>query len=302
MTTKVCDVLDVRVIAFVVVALGLAAPAHAEIDASKIEQARSSALSPTFQEDLPGYEYVLGPGEGGEPGEGGLERGGPATQGSGSAGKIKPASDPRKADRRQGQRDSARRAEDRVDTREQPREEEGGVSDIMTMFMWGLVAVAVGLLLFWFISEMGKGDSDKALPAEADEQDVIKAATAAIIDRPLSDADELAARGMYAEAIHTLLLKTLHELARNAMVRIEHSHTSREILRRVQLSPDPRDALGVLITYVELTHFGDEPAGNEDYARCREQFHVFASAFRAGLALASPTEPNRLGGGTSLAS
>jgi hypothetical protein len=56
----------------------------------------------------------------------------------------------------------------------------------------------------------------------------------------------------------------------------------------------------VLITYVELTHFGDEPAGANDYARCREQFNRFATAFRAGLAVQA--SPQRLGGATSLAS
>jgi hypothetical protein len=290
----------VRVIAFVAVCLGIAAPAYAEIDASKIEKARSSALTPTFQDDLPGYEWV--PSGGGDPGGDGLARGGPSRQGSGSAEKVVPSTDPRKDDRRKAQRDAARRAEDRIDTREQVREPEDGVSDVMTMFMWGLLAVAAGLLIFWFVSEFGKGDPDVAGPAAEEDKDAaVKAATAAIIDRPLSDADELATRGMYAEAIHTLLLKTLHELARHASVRIERSHTSREILRRVQLAPDPRDALGVLITYVELTHFGDEPAGAEDYQRCREQFHVFANAFRAGLAIAS-NQPSQLGGGTSLAS
>jgi len=35
-----------------------------------------------------------------------------------------------------------------------------------------------------------------------------------------------------------------------------------------------------LITAVEITHFGAEPADQGDYARCREQFQVFAAAFR----------------------
>ena len=292
---KVCDVPAVRVIAIVAVCLGIAAPAYAEVDAAKIEKARNGTLNSAFQDDLPGYEVVPvdnieGGGEGG-----GLQRGGPSKQGSGSGGTAKAGGDPRK-NGPQSRRDQAGRVNtDRVDTREQPREPDGPMGGIMTMFMWGLVAVAAALLIFWFISEFTKGDPDVAAPAADDADAAVKAATAAVIDRPLGDADDLAARGEYAEAIHTLLLRTMHELARSSQVRVERSHTSREILRRVALAPDARDALGVLITYVELTHFGDEPAGANDYQRCREQFHVFANAFKAGLALAAPTHPSRLG-------
>ena len=50
------------------------------------------------------------------------------------------------------------------------------------------------------------------------------------------------------------------------------------------LLADARTALAGLITAVEITHFGAEPASETDYARCREQFHVFATAFRGGRA------------------
>jgi hypothetical protein len=56
--------------------------------------------------------------------------------------------------------------------------------------------------------------------------------------------------------------------------------TSREILARVPLLADARSALADLITAVEITHFGDELANADDYERCRQQFHLFAQAFR----------------------
>jgi hypothetical protein len=302
----------VRVLAIVcavVVGMSLSRikPAFADIDASKIEKARDSTLTPTFQEDLPGHELVqLGEFTLGDPGS---RRGSGSGSGSGSGqwrgGGSGSQADPRL--RQRPPRDGARR----IDTREyqeRERANEGGpVSGLLTMLMWGLLAVGLGLLIFWFVSEMSKSDSDVALPVEDDSDAKVKAATAAIIDRPLGDADDLAARGEYAEAIHTLLLRTLHELARSAMVRVERSHTSREILRRVSLAPDAREALSMLITYVELTHFGDDPAGAADYAKCREQFNRFATAFRAGLAIApgarsgANDQPQRLvAGGTSL--
>jgi hypothetical protein len=263
----------VRVLVALVVAVGIAGPAYAELDAAKIERARSSTLTPQFQEDLPGYFDGVG------------ER----TGGDGSASAAPKRGDPRM--QREGTRTPRERR--RVDTREWQEREEGGVGGLFQILMWALLAVGLGLLVFWLASELSKTDKDVQLPA--DERDAaVAAATAAIIDKPLGDADELAARGEFAEAIHTLLLRTLHELARSAMVRVERSHTSREILARVPLTPEPREALSVLITYVELTHFGDDPANANDYAKCREQFNRFATAFRAGLAIHKSGQPAAL--------
>jgi hypothetical protein len=290
----------VRVLAIVcAVVFGMSAPAFADIDASKIEKARDSTLTPTFQEDLPGHETrPLGELTLGDPG--GRRNGSGSGSGSGSAQAAGPGSqDPRL--RQRPPREGARRIDTReYQERERAREEAGPVSGLLTMFMWGLLAVGLGLLIFWFVSEFAKSDADVALPVEDDSDAKVKAQTAAIIDRPLGDADDLAARGEFAEAIHTLLLRTLHELARSAMVRVERSHTSREILRRVPLAADAKEALSMLITYVELTHFGDDPANAADYAKCREQFNRFATAFRAGLAIAKDQPQRLMAGGTSL--
>jgi hypothetical protein len=321
---EVCDGLGVRVLVFVVLAIG-ATPAFADVDASKIERARDSALTPKFQDDLPGFEEVeiegggggtgrsgTGGGGGGVGGGSGEGTGGRTGSGSGSAGsagsggsggrdiddsRIKRGSGekrrvtagqngPLKRDPNRAERDKARRVDTRDTQQARARDEEKGpVGNLLTIVMWGLLAIGAALLVFWFVSEMGKG-KEAALPSEKEADDAaVKAATAAIIDRPLGDADDLAAQGKFAEAIHTLLLRTLKELAKSAMVRVEHSHTSREILSRVPLKGDARDALSTLITYVELTHFGDDPASAADYAKCREQFHRFAEAFKAGLAV-----------------
>jgi hypothetical protein len=159
--------------------------------------------------------------------------------------------------------------------------------------MWGMIIVIAGLLVFWVISEVSKYDGEAELPP-SESQIAMKAQVDAIIDRPLGDADELARRGEYVEAIHTLLLRTLQELARSAAVRIAPANTSREILAKVGLIGDAREALADLITAVELTHFGDDPANEDDYARCRNQFNRFAEAFRRGAQAAGG------GGGTSV--
>jgi hypothetical protein len=286
-----CDVQAVRVIgrvARVVVAaavlLGVAVPASAEtpdpgsaaervagepghpaaravpaIQADRIDRARQQVLDDTYQAELPGYES------------------GSAGSGSGAGGRgVRPR---RMAGGELGEpRDRDRRA--MFDARE--HQEGGGMSSLMTMLMWGMVIVIGVLLAFWFASEISKYGGDAELPPADESRARMQAAADAIIDRPLGDADELARRGEFAEAIHTLLLRTLQELVRSAAVRVAPATTSREVLARVPLLADARSALAGLITAVEVTHFGDEPANAADYERCRQQFAVFAQAFRGG--------------------
>lgn len=166
----------------------------------------------------------------------------------------------------------------------------GPLGSLISLLMWGCVIVGIALTAFWLARDLLKFTEDVELPPdESGRSDA--AATAAIIDRPLGDADELARRGEYAEAIHTLLLRTLHELVRGAAVSVERSHTSREILARVPVLADAREALAGLIAAVELTHFGDASATAADYERCRQQFQRFAEAFRAtGLTARAPAQ------------
>jgi hypothetical protein len=87
-----------------------------------------------------------------------------------------------------------------------------------------------------------------------------------------SEADELAARGRYAEAMHVLLLRALAEVRERLRVSFADSMTSREILRRAPLESVARQAFAKIIGEVELTHFGDATADREDYFACRGQF------------------------------
>ena len=261
----------VRVLALVAVAVlgagGLAladSPPVPERRALEIDAARERALTSEFQRELPSDEAI------------GTGSGSGSSRGKGSA-----------AERLRGPGDRRDRRDRSIDTRQHRPEEAGPLGSLMTFLLWGLVIVTVALLAFWFGSELLKGDDNPELQT-AEAEAAAAAETAGIIARPLGDADELARRGEFAEAIHTLLLRTLEELVRSAAVRVQRSHTSREILSRVPLLADAREAFADLITAVELTHFGDEPANAADYDRCRQQFHRFATAFRATGMAAAP--------------
>ncbi len=215
--------------------------------AARVDQASKQLLDETYQAELPRYRT-----------------------GSGDAATRSPR-------RQAGDELGKRRA--MVDVRD--HEEAGGMASLMSALLWGMVIVIAVLGGVWLASELSKYGGDAELPSDSEARVRMQAERDAIIDRPLGDADELARRGRFAEAIHIMLLRTLQELARSAAVRVAPATTSREILARVPLLADARSALAGLITAVEITHFGDEPASAADYERCRQQFHVFAAAFRS---------------------
>jgi Domain of unknown function (DUF4129) len=241
--------------------------------ADQVEQQRKEVLDDEFQKDLPGTEQDVGSGSGTIDWR--LPHGGSGS-GLGSADGAQ-----RRRDGRDGQvRDDNDRHRD---TRNETGEWDGGpLSSLFRFLLWGVLIVGIALLVFWLGSELMRYGGDDVQLASTDDEAANSAVDLAVIQRPLGDAEELAARGEYTEAIHTLLLRTLQELVRSAAVRVSPAMTSREILARVPLLADAREALAGLITAVEVTHFGGDPATLDDYVRCRDQFQKFATAFRAG--------------------
>ncbi len=228
----------------------LAASPRASADADRVELARATVLDDSYQKDLPADTTPPRSAQARHDGSG-------ADRGSAS-----------EANRSEG---------DRGDDDEAPHP--GPAGGILSFLMWGVIAVAVVLLAFWLTTELVKyGGDDLELAADPTAPAPLDFA---VVDRPLDDADVLANEGRYSEAIHALLLRTLQELVRTSSVRVSPAHTSREILARVPLLTDSRDALSGLIAAVELTFFGGDVASAADFARCRAQFQVFAAAFRA---------------------
>jgi hypothetical protein len=193
--------------------------------------------------------------------------------------------EPAKVDENKQPRKRPKRVErDTPTARQRIRDEEtrqggGPISSLASMLMWGVVIAGVIIIAIFIARDLFKYSDDpgaehvKEGPVEIEE---IRAA----LDKPLDDADQLAAAGRYAEAIHTLLLRTFQELARTSAVKIAASMTSREILARIPLLGDSRDALADLVMMVELTWFGDDVPGQAEWERCRSQFHRFVAAYQ----------------------
>jgi len=148
-----------------------------------------------------------------------------------------------------------------------------------------VIAVAAVLLVLAIVSEVINRPAAPAAPPPKTREEA--EAPRAALDRPLDDAERLAREGRFAEAIHILLLRTFQDLTRAAGVTIAPSWTSREVLGRIWLAPDAREALVDLVRMVELTWFGDDVPGEADWHRCRAQFDRFVTAYRAAPAKAA---------------
>jgi hypothetical protein len=168
----------------------------------------------------------------------------------------------------------------------------GGISQIL---LYGVIVVGILVLLVTIVSEVAGSRKVIEDSVQSNDDATIAAQVSAVISKPLDDADALAAAGKFSEAIHTLLALTLYELAGQSSLRLTGAMTSREILAKVPLLGDARTALADLVTAVELTWFGDDVAGQVDYQRCRQQFSMFAAAYKKGAT-------RKPGSGTSKAS
>lgn len=197
----------------------------------------------------------------------------------GEGGGRKQAMDPRTRNRRAA---SPRRL----------REERGGgggpmgFSALAQALLFGLMALGVGLAIFWLARELTgyQGDAPGSAEGESGDDRPRDGPDRAVVERPLGDADELARQGRFGEAIHVLLLRTLQELARRLPERLPSSLTSREIVSRVRMPDDARSALSVLVGAVEVSHFGAATPGSAEFQQCRHHFQTFAEAYMRGHA------------------
>jgi hypothetical protein len=134
-----------------------------------------------------------------------------------------------------------------------------------------LLIVAALLVVGWLARELIRrslraaeaGGAEPAAPAEASGHEPI-----------FEDAARLAAEGRYAEAIHVLLLTAIGHFAERSRVPVQPSRTSRELIRLLPLGADAREAFAELVRAVELSLFGGEPAGREEYERSLSRFRA----------------------------
>jgi len=162
--------------------------------------------------------------------------------------------------------------------REDGRESIGSVSRTL---LWAFAIVAGLALLFFVFRELRtfrRGSGRRRF--EEVEASAVAGQTGdggAPRDRLLEEADALAARGDFGEAIHLILMHSLRRLERAGEQVIGRSLTAREIVRGSRITARAREPLGAIVGASEITHFGGRPADARAYQGCREAYREFSA-------------------------
>jgi hypothetical protein len=149
--------------------------------------------------------------------------------------------------------------------------------------LWVIIIVAIGSMLYAFrdmIPGFGLGhgsawNNDDTSTGES------RLRTA---EATLEEADVLAARGNFVDAMHALLLQGLANMRERLNEQFADSFTSREILRSTKLPQEGRNSLHDIVTRVEWTYFGERPATKTDYEACRASFAALTNSLHRGKA------------------
>ncbi len=88
----------------------------------------------------------------------------------------------------------------------------------------------------------------------------------------LDEIDALAAQGKYAEAVHTLLFRSIQDIDANRPNVIRRSLTSREIGELAILTPNARDVFSNIAFIVERSFFGGQEIGKADFDTARAAY------------------------------
>ena len=162
---------------------------------------------------------------------------------------------------------------------------------LVTIIFWVGIGAFVMAVLYLLVTTImaanlqrgDKTDDSAAAPLYQPEQ-----AQARIL---LDEIDALAAQGKYAEAVHTLLFRSIQDIDANRPNVIRRSLTSREIGGLAILTEGARDVFSNIAAIVERSFFGGQDIGKADfdmaradYARLAGQSGQWANADKYGAA------------------
>jgi hypothetical protein len=156
-------------------------------------------------------------------------------------------------------------------------------SAVLRYLVWALVAaVAIALVVMiyqrlrhgeWRLP-WRRGEQLAVLPPEEDEW----RPEAAPVRSWLEEADALAAKGRFAEAIHHLLLRSIEDIARRRPRLVRPALTSRELAASDGIPSAARDLFASIARLVERSLFGGREVGQADWDSARGAYADFALA------------------------
>lgn len=153
------------------------------------------------------------------------------------------------------------------------------------IFLWGM-GLALVLLILWIVQDRIRNGIWRlprwrrrrfAAPGTVPEEDSWQPEAAAARSW-LEEADALAARGDYAQAVHHLLLRSVDDLTRRRPQAVRPALTSRDLARAEAIPPAPRRLFADIAAVVERSLFGGRSVDAAQWSTCRAAYADFAQA------------------------
>ena len=144
------------------------------------------------------------------------------------------------------------------------------------VFWIGLVLTG-GLIVYAIVREIQRVRGPRSKPVKRQAASAREWRPDARVARDLlADADALAADGLYAEATHLLLLRSVEDIETHQPRALRVSLTTREIASLKSLPEAARPAFLLIGRVVERSLFGGAAVGASDFSRCRQAYEAFA--------------------------
>ena len=147
----------------------------------------------------------------------------------------------------------------------------GDAWPVLRIVLLGLLAAGV-LTLLWVILSPYLDQWRRRKP-EPDEEWRPEQGAARLL---LEEADSLAGKGMFDEATHLLLFRSIEDIENRRPDLLRPSNTSREIERLDKLPETARNMFGVIAGYVERGVFAAIPIGEDGWRESRNAYGQFA--------------------------
>jgi len=150
------------------------------------------------------------------------------------------------------------------------------------IFLWTVIAVGA-LLIVWMIWQRFRHGEWRlprrrrrivAQPASVEEE--AWAPDAGPAREWLREADALAERGRFAEAVHHLLIRSVEDIARRRPHIVRPALTSRDLARAEAIPPAARTLFSDIAAVVERSLFGERPVDATQWSACRAAYADFA--------------------------
>lgn len=148
---------------------------------------------------------------------------------------------------------------------------------VLKWVFWIGLALLAGLILYAIVREILRlrAPRPKATKPAAGDETVWRPDVQTARDL-LTEADALANRGLFAEAAHLLLLRSVQDIEKRQPRALRVSLTTREIAALTALPDAARPAFALIGRVVERSLFGGAPVDAGDFADCRRAYEAFA--------------------------